>query len=223
MTLTDADILSRLTNIEDATVERKTMSDFRDSVKAAVAFSNSLPVGDPGIIYIGVYNSGRIDDKGISETTVDKVTGELSNIYPPIFPQILVREKDGKKFIAVIVRGSPNKPHFTGQSYIRQGTMSVPASERQFEELVAMRNSKVAQILKWQGKQVSIELLNFEEEARKYKRRAERTETGTVIACNQFYITFSNELQNLESAPLRRVELSFDHPNNRLKFEIYPI
>jgi hypothetical protein len=32
MTLTDADILTRLTNIEDATVERKTMSDFRDSV-----------------------------------------------------------------------------------------------------------------------------------------------------------------------------------------------
>jgi hypothetical protein len=56
MTLTDADILTRLTNIEDATAERKTMSAFRDSVKAAVAFSNSLPVGEPGIIYIGVYD-----------------------------------------------------------------------------------------------------------------------------------------------------------------------
>ncbi len=45
MTLTDADILSRLTNIEEATVERKTMSDLRDAVKSAVAFSNSLPIG----------------------------------------------------------------------------------------------------------------------------------------------------------------------------------
>jgi predicted HTH transcriptional regulator len=160
MTLTDADILSRLTNIEDATVERKTMSDWRDWVKAAVAFSNSLPEGDPGIIYIGVYNDGRIEDKGISETTVDKVSGELSNIYPPILPQILVREKDGKKFIAVIVRGSPNKPHFTGQSYIRQGTRSVPASEKQFEELVAMRNSKAEQILKWKNKLITLDRLN---------------------------------------------------------------
>jgi predicted HTH transcriptional regulator len=223
MTLTDADILSRLTNIEDATVERKTMSDWRDWVKPAVAFSNSLPLDDPGIIYIGVYNDGRIEDKGISETTVDKVTGELSNIYPPILPQILVREKDGKKFITVIVRGSPNKPHFTGQSYIRQGTRSVPASEKHFEELVAMRNSKVAQILKWQGREVTVELLNFEEEARKYKRRAERTGTAVLIECNQFYVTLVNEQKNLESAPLRRIELSFDHPNNRLKLEIYPI
>jgi predicted HTH transcriptional regulator len=223
MTLTDSDILSRLTNLEDATVERKTMSDFRDSVKAAVAFSNSLPVGGPGIVYIGVYDDGRIEDQEIVDSSVNKVSGELGNIYPPILPQILVREKDGKNFIAVIIFGSSNKPHFAGKSYIRQGGKSVPASEQQFEELVATRNSKVAQILKWQGRHVSIELLNFEENARKYLRRAERTGTGVVIECNQFYVTFANEQHNLESAPLRRVELSFDHPNKRLKFEIYPI
>jgi predicted HTH transcriptional regulator len=57
--LTDADILFRLTNVEDATVERKPTSDIRDCVKAAVALSNSLALGEPGIIYFGVYDDGQ--------------------------------------------------------------------------------------------------------------------------------------------------------------------
>ena len=51
--LSDEDIRRRLTDIEDSTVERKTASDYWDCLKTAVAFSNSLPVGDPGIIFAG--------------------------------------------------------------------------------------------------------------------------------------------------------------------------
>lgn len=57
--LADHDILLRLKNIEDSTVERKTANDYRDCLKTAVAFSNSLPVDDPGIIFVGVGNDGR--------------------------------------------------------------------------------------------------------------------------------------------------------------------
>jgi hypothetical protein len=52
--LTDRDILSRLKNTEDSTVERKTVSNYRDCRPAAVAFSNSLPLDDPAIIFVGV-------------------------------------------------------------------------------------------------------------------------------------------------------------------------
>jgi predicted HTH transcriptional regulator len=58
--LNGRDILLRLTNTEDATVERKTASDYRDCLKTAVAFSNSLPVDDPGIIFVGVGKDGTI-------------------------------------------------------------------------------------------------------------------------------------------------------------------
>jgi predicted HTH transcriptional regulator len=145
--LTDSDILSRLTNVEDATVERKVASDLRDAVKAAVAFSNSLPVTVPGIIYIGVYNDGRIEEQPINEAFLKKVSRELGNIYPPIYPEIHVKEKDGRNFVVVIVYGSPNKPHFAGQSYLRAGTQTILASDQQFEELVAKRNSKVGRVL----------------------------------------------------------------------------
>jgi predicted HTH transcriptional regulator len=220
MTLTDADILSRLTNIEDATVERKTMSDWRDWVKAAVAFSNSLPVDDPGIIYIGVYNDGRIEDKGISESTVDKVSGELSNAYPPIAPQILVREKEGKKFIAVIVRGSPDKPHFAGKSYVRNGTQSVPASDTQFDELIATRTSKARRILEWKNKIITLDRLNN----RPNMPRVENTEQKRVHECNEFYVTLdiANAPDNLESITLNRIQINWDHPHKCLRLELDP-
>ena len=86
-----------------------------------------------------------------------------------------------------------------------------------------MRNNKVNQILKWKGQTVTIELLNLEEAARRQSNRFERRGPGTVNECNQFYVTYKNELGNLESAPLRRVELSFDHAEKRLKLEIYPL
>jgi len=41
------------------------------------------------------------------------LTGELTNIYPPINPTISVREKEGHKFIAVVIYGSKRKPHFS--------------------------------------------------------------------------------------------------------------
>jgi hypothetical protein len=47
LSLTDEDILLRLTSREDCTVERKAASDYRDCLKTAVAFSNSLPTGEP--------------------------------------------------------------------------------------------------------------------------------------------------------------------------------
>ncbi len=107
--LTDADILQRLTNVEDATVERKVASD--------LAFSNSLPVGDPGVRDNG--QPEGIADSGI-ESHLMKLSKELGNIYPTIFPQLIAHKApEGLNFVAVIVTGSPNRPHFAGQSYIR--------------------------------------------------------------------------------------------------------
>lgn len=86
--LSDEDIRRRLTDIEDSTVERKTASDYRDCLKTAVAFSNSLPVGDPGIIFVGVYDDGRVQDGQNLEDLQKNVSKELSKVYPPIYSRI---------------------------------------------------------------------------------------------------------------------------------------
>jgi predicted HTH transcriptional regulator len=85
--LSDEDIRTRLTDTEDGTVERKTASDYRDCLKTAVAFSNSLPVDDPGIIFVGVYDDGKVQDGLSLEALQKNVSKELSKIYPRIYPK----------------------------------------------------------------------------------------------------------------------------------------
>ena len=221
--LTDADILVRLTAVEDATVERKTLNDIRDCVEAACAFSNSLPSGGVAVIFYGVRDDGSIEDNRIAgfESFQKKVTKELLNIYPPIYPELLVREKDGKHFLAIVVFASENTPHFVGKSFIRKGTETFEASEQQFDELVAKRSNKSAHILKWKGKIITVDWLNPEEISYK-SGRVSTTGRGVLNDCNNFYVSVKFDL-NMASYTLRRVEISYDHDNERLKLEIYPM
>jgi len=226
MTLTDEDIIARLTAVEDATVERKTSSDYRDWVKAAVAFSNSLENDQPGVLFVAVYDDGRIEENKTQnfEKLQMRVSDELSNIYPPISPTILVRHKENKTFLAVIIYGSPNRPHFAGKSYRRDGTKSVDASEQHIEQFIALRSSKVTEILKWKGKEITLTI---------FRPEGERLRMGPIIGeftallvdCNQFCVTAKyrnsgNDLTN--SFPLRRVDISFDSGGKRLALEVSP-
>ena len=88
--LSDEDFRARLTDTEDSTVERTTASDYRDCLKTALAFSNSLPVGDPGIICVGVFDDGRVQDGQNLEELQKNVSKELSKVYPPIYSQMRV-------------------------------------------------------------------------------------------------------------------------------------
>jgi predicted HTH transcriptional regulator len=146
VTFTDEDIFAKLTNTEDATVERKLQNDKRDWVKTVVAFSNSLADGQPGTLLIGVRDDGRIEEGQAQKTNFAEfqktVSRVIADIYPPVSPTILSRKKDGLEFLVVIVYGSPNRPHFAGKSYRRDGTQSVDASEEHIEEFIARRSSK---------------------------------------------------------------------------------
>ena len=57
--LNEADLLARMRNFEDHLVERKVVKDEKDWKKTAVAFANSVPVGLPAVLYIGVRDTGR--------------------------------------------------------------------------------------------------------------------------------------------------------------------
>lgn len=225
MALTDADILARVVATEDGTVERKTFSDNRDWIKAAVAFSNSLENDQPGVLFVGVFNDGRIQDQGTAnfEELQKRISGELSNIYPPIYPTILVREKEGKKFISVIVYGSPERPHFAGKSYIRDGTQTKDASEINIQEFIAKRNSKVSEILRWRDKAVTLHILHPSDVAIRVGRIA-NARSLVVHDCNSHWVTLKDVGNSpaLKSYTLKRVELNFDHSKQCLLLEIFP-
>jgi Putative DNA-binding domain len=221
--LTDTDILNRLSNTEDSTVERKTANDYRDCLKTAVAFSNSLPIGDPAVVFIGVFDDGRIEDDNNLESLQRKVSAEIDKIYPAIYPQMKVMEKDSKKFLAMIVRGSGNRPHFAGQAYIRDGTQTIVASEAQFEGVVAQRNSKVYEILKWKGQTVTTVIPSRETIYGGTTRdEPEQRTPRTLVHCDQFRITLESVSVkgDLISYPLRLVEINHDHTERRLELRL---
>jgi len=221
--LSDQDILSRLTNIEDSTVERKTASDYRDCLKTAVAFSNSLPVDDRGIIFVGVGNDGTVQGSLNLDSLQRKVGEEINKVYPPIYPQMKVMAtEEGRQFLAVIVRGSAQRPHFAGPSYIRDGTQTKEASEPQFERLIAERDGKAREILKWRNKEIALSHL-----VQTYSPGIARVVVGeremrTVIDCNQFYATLEGPTHNRESFPLSDLEIGFDDKGDRLELRVQP-
>lgn len=217
--LSDQDILSRLANTEDSTVERKTASDYRDCLKTAVAFSNSLPLDDPGIIFVGVYNDGRVEDNNNLDSLQRKVSEEINKIYPAILPQMKVmRRSSGKEFLAVIVRGSANRPHFAGPSYIRDGSRTLEASREQFDRLIADRSNKAREILKWRGKAVTLWLPDAS--GLRHPMTGSRG-TLKILDCNLFYVTVeSNASDARMTFSLPDLDLAYDPQNNRLELRL---
>jgi hypothetical protein len=99
------------------------------------------------------------------------------------------------------------------------------ASEAQFQSLVAQRQSKVYEILKWKQQWVSVDYVRTEQV--QLMGPISHSEVLRVVECNQFYVTLSSTPVGMLSKPdtclpLNRVHLSFDVGNNRLKLEVLP-
>lgn len=221
--LKDDDILSRLTNFEDAFVERKSTGDTRDLLKTAVAFANSTPIGYPAILFYGVTDKGVPEGKANLDSLQRTISEKLSEAYPPIYYLTKVLQQEGKQFLAVIVPGSENRPHFAGQSYIRDGSQTREASGEQFERLIAERNSETKEILKWCGKEITVNLPPVASSISGWPLFAGGRVVRTVIDCNQFYVTLERldgSERIRESFPFVQFEIGFDNSANRLELRM---
>jgi hypothetical protein len=213
-----------LRTAEDHFVERKTLGDSKDWLKTAVAFANSSPIGFPAVLYLGVTDEGVIQD-GVDLDSVQRSFSEkVSRAYPPIacYPRIL--RADGKPFLAIVIPGSEERPHFAGQAYAREGPKTIVSSQAQFERLIASRQSKVYELLKWKEKVVHAQWYGPTPWGGKSLTRYGGYH---VVDCNQFYVTLSAPTSGqLESVPLRRIDISYLHEANGsglLKLEIQPV
>ena len=215
--LSDQELLLRLRNFEDNFVERKTSGDSKDWLKTVVAFANSTPIGYPAVLYIGVKNDGTPEEKTVDLDSLQRTFNEkVRDAYPPIYRLPKILNVGGKQVLAVIVPGSEERPHFAGRAYIRKGSETVEASEEQFANLIAMRNSKVYDILKWKAKLVTIAFVRNVPSPRLGTPTSINEDAGSVQRCNQFYVTLDYR-GTPWSYPLNRVEISFDNKANRLQ------
>jgi hypothetical protein len=222
--ISEAELLLKLTNYEDHFVERKTSGDSKDWLKTVVGFANSTPIGYPAVLFIGVRDNGGVED-GLNLDSLQKTLGKkLNDAYPSIYYLPRVLTVAGKQCLAVIVPGSEAGPHFAGPSYVRVGSETVPASEPQFQALVAQRNSKVRAILQWVDKEITVAHLASSITG----TYGESFSSGRTVVqdCNQHYCTLrevtGGNPDAIWSIPLNRIELGFDHKRNRLQVYYYP-
>lgn len=100
----DEELLSRLKNFEDNFVERKRIGDSKDEwLQAAVAFANSVPIGYPAILFIGVKNKGEIEGGANLDTLQQTLSKVIDEAYPPIYYTTRIVRQDGKQCLAVII------------------------------------------------------------------------------------------------------------------------
>ena len=221
VSLADQDLIARLRNFEDNFVERKSAGDSRDWLKTLVAFANSTPIGYPAVLFIGVRDNGT-PEAGNNLDKLQQTLAEKAKVaFPPIYFVTKILHAESKQFLAVIAPGSEDRPHFAGQSYVRNGSRTDPATEAQFAQLIASRQSKAREILKWVGKQVSVDWMRVEHIHT--MGAVSHCEQFLVVDCNHFYVTVRRQSGPVQSIPLKRLELSFDGEKSQLKFEIYPV
>jgi hypothetical protein len=213
--LGDQDILAQLTNFENSFVERKSAGDSKDWLKTVVGFANTIPKGYPAIMFVGVKDDGTIEVPANLDKLQKTLSEKLAEAYPTIYYLTRVLERGGEQFLAVIIPGSERRPHFAGQAFVRDGSKTVIASGPQFDRLIAERNSKAYEILKWRGKNVTLALYTGWALFRRPNFAAEIF----IIDCNQFYVTYavSPDKKSSFSQPLASVEVSFDHRYQRLE------
>lgn len=201
------ELLGLLESTEDHFVERKSFNDLKDARKTIVAFANSAPIGCAAVMFVGVRNNGEVEEKRSDLDSVQKsLTKTLKEVYPPVFYVPKRLTKEGRDFLAVIVPGSPERPHFAGQSYVRVGSESREATEREFSHLIAERNSKVYYLRQWVDKTATLTVLG-----------SRNSQAVTLVDCNQFFLTWREHGGRMASTPVERIQISFDHVNDRIR------
>jgi hypothetical protein len=138
ISVSDDDLISKITDTENNFIERKTVSDTRGWLETAVAFANSSPLGYPAILFVGVDNSGLVQQHKEAlnfEKLQKSVTSRINEAWPPIYHYSKTLRKDGAEFVAVVIPGSTQRPHFSGQAFVRVGPQTRQASEDEYDKL----------------------------------------------------------------------------------------
>jgi hypothetical protein len=153
--------------------------------------------------------TGRVPDP-------DKLQREVSSWISQCYPAISGFEAHalivrGKHVVAVVVPESRDRPHFTGAAFVRDGSVTREANEKQFDQLIEDRNDLVWELRPYEGRPITL----VREIQRAGARLWEGPEDGwTLVAVNRHYLT-ARFAERGESFSLRRVYLERDIRNDR--------
>ena len=92
----------------------------------------------------------------------------------------------------------------------------------QFGQLLAERQSNAHEILRWKGRQVTVDYMNTGL-AVLTMGPVQSMDAFTVLDCSRFYVTLQKPPLQQVCIPLTRVSISFDAGCDRLKLEVSPV
>ena len=221
MTLPTDDDLRRLRRpAEDALVERKTAADSRDWVKTIVAFANSVPVDRYGLMSLGVRDDGSVESPQNLDGLQRTLRNKMLAAYPPIpYSTRVLSDSDGT-FLCVIVQGSPERPHFSGPSFVRVGSETVEASRTQFDRLIAERGSKTYRILRHRGRTVSIASIRTDARSVQLLGRESGVTREEIVDCSSSSVTLRVSGGTTRAVALGRVDVVEDAVSGDVTLEV---
>jgi predicted HTH transcriptional regulator len=197
---------------EDYLLERKTENDLKDLLKTMVAFANSLAPGHTAVILIGEKDDGTVQGVSNADAIQKKVRQEAKKIYPDVIWRSTVYQKNDEQCVRVEIEHSGNTPHFGGPAWVRRGSVTVRASDEEFQRLVDIRGSVVRELAKWLDKNLSFIARTTYDTGSTF----EHTDDAQLRLVNSFFATF--EYRNKKhSYPLKDLTISWDDEKGRLK------
>ncbi|BDC50643.1 hypothetical protein F183_A29590 [Bryobacterales bacterium F-183] len=203
--LSEQALLLRLKSTEHDFVERKPKSQKGEWLQVAVAFANSAPIGWPCILFAGASDDGVPQEKPEHlETLVRTVTGVLDQAYPAIYRHVVPLTTPEGCCVAVIIPGSPERPHFAGKAYVRREDGIREASADDYQALLAERSGLVRELRQHLGESVRLDI---------GPRMGPRHKRMRLVDCNQWYVTLENldvDAPKIRCLPISRIELNYD-------------
>ena len=212
------ELFKRLKDHEDGFTERKAegASNNAELRKTLVAFANSVPEGKTAILFIGVHDDGTpigIRNPESLQKTINEVAKR--QCFPPLTTyQIQVIESDGKSLLAVVVKPSNDRPHFSGPAYVRVGSQSTAASGQVYEELIASRNTKAGKILRSKDHLITFRCYELD---RWGQQRPVFTMECRIEACDAHVVTLLDIAAGRHfSLPLEITTINLDQSKRRM-------
>ena len=136
--MTRDEIANLVAQGESETLEfKKTTGERVEAAKTACAMLNHRG----GVVLIGVAKDGTITGQQVSDSTIERVAGELQNIDPPVFPSIdRVPVGSGKTVLMVRVGRGAMRPYVHKKDpYIRVGNITRRMTHEEYNQVLLER------------------------------------------------------------------------------------
>ena len=214
--LTQESLILKLRSTEHDFVERKPAKQRGEWLQVAVAFANSVPIGWPAVLFVGVDDEGKPQQGAEKLEELGKsVTDVLNQAYPAIYRHLVPLHVADGACLAVVIPGSAERPHFAGKAYIREGPSTKEASASQFDRLIAERTSLVYELRRRIGQPAL---------CRVFKKGYSSSDVpllGTIFDCTEHYVGFEVDGPDRKLCfPLSRVLISLDYEHNYIILEV---